>query len=110
VRTLPGPRFGRDGPIGKSPRHAYRFVDHARYLDAWFEALNLTRHVTLVVHDWGSALGFYRAMRYQEQVDAIAYMEYSSVPELSRFAGGHRVIRVKVAIFRRHGNRDRADA
>src|SRR5262245_57047484 len=31
------------GRSGKSPDHAYRFVDHARYLDAWFDALNLTR-------------------------------------------------------------------
>src|SRR4029453_5315127 len=46
------------GDSGRSPGGSYRFVDHARYLDAWFEALGLT-NVTLVVHDWGSALGFY---------------------------------------------------
>src|SRR5260221_5944343 len=51
------------GQSGKSPAQAYRFADHARYLDAWFEALNLTNSVTLVVHDWGSALGFHRAAR-----------------------------------------------
>ncbi|HET8889366.1 MAG TPA: haloalkane dehalogenase [Candidatus Angelobacter sp.] len=63
------------GQSGKSPTNAYRFVDHARYLDAWFETLNLTSNVTLVVHDWGSALGFHRATRYPEQIKAIAYME-----------------------------------
>jgi haloalkane dehalogenase len=63
------------GQSGKSPAQAYRFVDHARYLDAWFEALGLTRNVTLVLHDWGSALGFYRAFRHPEQIKAIAYME-----------------------------------
>ena len=46
------------GRSGKSPAGSYRFVDHARYLDAWFDGLGLTRDVTLVVHDWGSALGF----------------------------------------------------
>lgn len=51
------------GRSGKSPRQAYRFVDHARYLDTWFDALNLTGNVTLVLHDWGSALGFHRAFR-----------------------------------------------
>ncbi|PYM79243.1 MAG: hypothetical protein DME13_26630, partial [Candidatus Rokuibacteriota bacterium] len=45
------------GRSGKAPGGQYRFADHARYLDAWFEALAL-RDVTLVVHDWGSALGF----------------------------------------------------
>ena len=62
------------GASGRSPTYSYRLVDHARYLDAWFDALDL-RRVTLVVHDWGSVLGFYRARRRPEQVKAIAYME-----------------------------------
>jgi haloalkane dehalogenase len=68
------------GRSGKSPREAYRFVDHAAYLDAWFESLELTRNVTLVVHDWGSALGFHRALRYPGQIRAIAYMEALALP------------------------------
>lgn len=63
------------GQSGPAPTGAYRFLDHAKYLDAWFEAMRLTRRVTLVLHDWGSALGFYRAFRFPEQVRAIAYME-----------------------------------
>jgi haloalkane dehalogenase len=54
------------GDSGAAPDGSYRFVDHARYLDAWFEALGLT-NVTLVVHDWGSALGFYWAYRHPER-------------------------------------------
>jgi haloalkane dehalogenase len=68
------------GRSGKSPRKAYRFTDHAAYLDAWFEALGLTKNVTLVVHEWGSALGFYRAFRHPEQIKAIAYMEAIALP------------------------------
>jgi haloalkane dehalogenase len=68
------------GQSGKSPRKAYRFTDQAAYLDAWFDALGLTRNVVLVVHDWGSALGFYRAMRHPEQIKAIAYMEAIALP------------------------------
>jgi haloalkane dehalogenase len=63
------------GTSSRSPRAAYRFQDHSEYLDAWFEALDLTRNVILVVHDWGSALGFHRAKRFPAQVQAIAYME-----------------------------------
>ena len=63
------------GQSGKSPVRAYRFVDHVRYLDAWFDALDLRRDITLVLHDWGSALGFYRAFRHPAEVKAIAYME-----------------------------------
>ena len=63
------------GQSGKSPTQAYRFLDHARYLDAWFDTLHLNRNIVLVLHDWGSALGFYRAFRYRNQVQAIVYME-----------------------------------
>jgi haloalkane dehalogenase len=63
------------GQSAASPEGAYRFRDHARYLDAWFDALGLRENVTLVLHDWGSALGFYWASRHPERVRAIAYME-----------------------------------
>src|SRR5215216_3759796 len=62
------------GDSGAAPDGSYRFVDHPRCLDAWFEALGLT-NVTLVVHDWGSALGFHWARRHPERVRGIAYME-----------------------------------
>jgi haloalkane dehalogenase len=61
------------GASGK-PAIEYRFVDHARYLDGWFDALDL-RRVTLVIHDWGSALGFHWAARHPGRVAAIAFME-----------------------------------
>ena len=63
------------GDSGKNPAGSYRFVDHARYLDAWFEAMGLTQNVTLVIHDWGSALGFHWAHRHPDRIKAIVYME-----------------------------------
>jgi haloalkane dehalogenase len=63
------------GESGKAPGGSYRLVDHARYLDAWFDALRLDRHVILVAHDWGSALAFHWARRHPERVRGIAYME-----------------------------------
>ncbi|HEV2673186.1 MAG TPA: haloalkane dehalogenase [Aliidongia sp.] len=71
------------GHSGKAPDGSYRFVDHARYLDAWFDAMGLTENVILVVHDWGSALGFSWAQRHPERVKAIAYMEGIVRPFLS---------------------------
>jgi len=53
----------------------YRLADHVRYLDAWFDALGLHRNLVLVVHDWGSALGFHRARRYPDHVRGLVYME-----------------------------------
>jgi haloalkane dehalogenase len=64
--------MGQSGPTADG---AYRFVDHARHLDAWFDALDLSSNIVLVLHDWGSALGFHRAFRYPAHVKAIAYME-----------------------------------
>lgn len=58
----------------------YTFVEHRRYLDAWFDRLGLTSDVTLVIHDWGSALGFDWARRHSDAVRGIAYMEAIVAP------------------------------
>ena len=71
------------GNSGVAPDEGYRFVDHQRYLDAWFDGLGLERNVILVVHDWGSALGFAWAQRHPERVKAIVYMESIVRPFLS---------------------------
>ena len=62
--------------MGRSdkPDLDYRLVDHARYVDGFIAALGLER-LTLVLHDWGSALGFHHARRHEENVRGIAFME-----------------------------------
>jgi len=62
------------GDSGESSS-GYRFVDHRRYLDAWFDAVVGNQPVFLVIHDWGSGLGFHWARRHPDQVKGIAYME-----------------------------------
>ena len=63
------------GESGSSPNGTYRFTDHSAVLDGWFDAMGLTSGVTLVVHDWGSALGFHWAKRNPERVKGLVYME-----------------------------------
>ena len=63
------------GQSGKAPEGGYRFLDHAAYLDAWFDAIVADGRVVLVGHDWGSALGFHWAHRHPDRVAGIAYME-----------------------------------
>jgi haloalkane dehalogenase len=53
----------------------YTFMRHREFLDGLLEALGATENVTLVLHDWGSALGFDWARRHSDSVRAIAYME-----------------------------------
>ena len=62
------------GDSGESSS-GYRFVDHRRYLDAWFDAVVGDAPIFLVIHDWGSGLGFHWAHRHANQVQGIAYME-----------------------------------
>ena len=54
---------------------AYRFVEHRDYLDGILAHLKVTENVTLVIHDWGSALGFDWANRHRDAMKGIAYME-----------------------------------
>jgi haloalkane dehalogenase len=61
------------GASGK-PDSDYRFADHARYLDAWFDALGLDE-VVLVGHDWGGALGMDWAARHPGRVRGVALIE-----------------------------------
>ena len=60
----------------------YTFHEHRRYLDALLVGLGLTAagRIVLVVHDWGSALGFDWARRHPHAVDGIAYMEAIVAP------------------------------
>jgi len=58
----------------------YRFVEHREYLDGILEHLGVDENVTLVVHDWGSALGFDWANRHRDAVKGIAYMEAIVMP------------------------------
>jgi haloalkane dehalogenase len=67
--------MGDSDKLPDSGHNSYRFVEHRRYLDALFEALDVRERVTFVVHDWGSALGFDWANRHRESVKGIAYME-----------------------------------
>jgi haloalkane dehalogenase len=53
----------------------YRFLEHSAYLDAFFEVVGVEENVTLVLHDWGSGLGFDWANRHRDAVQGIAYME-----------------------------------
>jgi haloalkane dehalogenase len=67
--------------MGKSdkPDIEYRFFDHVRYAEGFIEALGL-ENVTLVIHDWGSGLGFHYASRHEDNVKGIAFMEAILTP------------------------------
>jgi haloalkane dehalogenase len=66
--------MGDSDKLPDSGPASYSFVEHRRYLDALLEELGTRERVTLVVHDWGSGLGFDWAHRHEDAVRGIAYM------------------------------------
>ena len=67
--------------MGKSdkPDLAYRFFDHSKYVEGFIEKLGLS-HLTLVIQDWGSVLGFHYAMRHESHIKGLAFMEAGLKP------------------------------
>lgn len=70
---------------------SYRFVEHRDYLDGLLGQLDLGDDVVLVIHDWGSALGFDWANRHRDRMSGICFMEaivapvtWYEFPELAR--------------------------
>lgn len=68
--------------MGRSdqPDIEYTFDDHARYLEGFIEAMGINDDLTLVVHDWGSGLGFDYAARHPEAIRSVAFMEAQVAP------------------------------
>jgi haloalkane dehalogenase len=62
--------------MGRSskPDIDYRFFDHVQYVEGFIEKMEL-KNMTLVLHDWGSGIGFNYAMRHENNIKGIAFME-----------------------------------
>ena len=67
--------MGDSDKLPDSGPDRYRFVEHREYLDALLDQLGVNSNVTLVIHDWGSGLGFDWANRNRAAMKGIAYME-----------------------------------
>lgn len=67
--------MGDSDKLEESGPDRYTFAEHSRYLVGALEALGVNKNVTLVIHDWGSALGFDWANRNRAAIKGIAYME-----------------------------------
>ena len=71
--------MGDSDKLDNSGPERYTFIEHSEYLYGLFEKLDLN-NVTLVIHDWGSALGFNWAALNPEKVKSIVYMEAITGP------------------------------
>ena len=67
--------MGDSDKLDDSGPDRYRYVEHREFLFEAWRQLGVTENVTLVLHDWGSALGFDWARQNEDAVRGIAYME-----------------------------------
>ncbi len=67
--------MGDSDKLDDSGPDRYTFAEHSKYFNEALAALGVLEDVTLVIHDWGSALGFDWANRHRDRVKGIAYME-----------------------------------
>ena len=83
--------MGDSEKLNNSNSDSYRYIEHRDYLFKAWKALGINKNVTLVIHDWGSALGFDWAYQHPDSILGIAYMEaivrpltWDEWPELAR--------------------------
>ena len=83
--------MGDSEKLNNSNSNSYRYIEHRDYLFKAWNTLGINKNVTLVIHDWGSALGFDWAYQHPDSILGIAYMEaivrpltWDEWPELAR--------------------------
>lgn len=72
--------MGDSEKLENSGPDRYTFVEHRKYLFTLLDQLGVKENVTLVIHDWGSGLGFHWAHQHPDAVKAIAFMEAIVAP------------------------------
>jgi haloalkane dehalogenase len=72
--------MGGSDKLSPSGPDRYHYAEQRDYLFALWDALDLGDKVTLVLHDWGSALGFDWANQHRDRVQGIAFMEAIVTP------------------------------
>ena len=79
--------MGDSEKLDDSGPHRYTYVEHRRYLFELLATLGVNSNVTMVVHDWGSGLGFHWAHKNLDKVKGIVFMEaiVAHIPEWDAF-------------------------
>jgi len=74
--------MGDSGKLPNSGPDRYTFKEQREHLFRLWDKLGIDGNVVLVLHDWGSALGFDWAYQHQDLVSGIAYMESLVIPQI----------------------------
>jgi haloalkane dehalogenase len=85
--------MGGSDKLDDSGPDRYHYAEQREYLFTLWDELDLGDRVILVLHDWGSALGFEWANQHRDRVAGIAYMEAVAMPiDWSDFPGPMRTV------------------
>lgn len=86
--------MGDSDKLDNSGPDSYTYVEQRKYLFSLLEQLGVTKNVTLVIHDWGSGLGFHWAHTHADAVKGIAFMEaiVAPVPSMDSFPEKSRAV------------------
>ncbi|WP_108649227.1 haloalkane dehalogenase [Dongshaea marina] len=72
--------MGDSEKLDNSDENSYKFFEHAKYIFKLLDTIDVKENVTLVIQDWGSALGFYWAHTHPESIKGIAFFEAMIAP------------------------------
>lgn len=72
--------MGDSEKLDNSGPESYTYVEHRKYLFGLLDELGINANVTLVLHDWGSGLGFHWAQQHEAAIKGIAFMEAIVAP------------------------------
>ena len=67
--------MGDSDKLENASKYSYSFLEHQKWLNDFLNNLNIDEEIILVLHDWGSALGFDYAKSNSNKIDGIVYME-----------------------------------
>jgi haloalkane dehalogenase len=72
--------MGGSDKLDNSGADRYHYAEQRDYLFSLWDELDLGDRVVLVLHDWGSALGFDWANKHRDRVQGIVFMEAIAMP------------------------------
>ena len=67
--------MGDSDKLDSPSQENYSLKEHIKWFDGFIASINVDKKIILVIHDWGSAIGFDFAKKNPERIAGIVYME-----------------------------------
>ena len=67
--------MGDSDKLDNPSQENYSLKEHIKWFDGFINNINIDKKIILVIHDWGSAIGFDFAKKNPDKIAGIVYME-----------------------------------